>query len=117
MVSTKGIFVIETKHYKGGIFDNPKSKVWAQSIYGNKYTLQNPLHQNYKHVKEIQRIFDFLEARFIHNIVVFSGESVFKTPKIDNVCYIEELIPVIEKYSEESVLIQGEFLPLASNVY
>jgi len=100
LVSTKGIFVIETKHYKGWIFGNPKSKLWSQIIYRNKYTFQNPLHQNYKHVKEIQRIFDFLEARFIHNIVVFSGESVFKTPKIDKVCNMEELIPTIEKYSD-----------------
>jgi hypothetical protein len=103
LVSTKGIFVIETKHYKGWIFGNPKSKVWAQIIYRNKYIFQNPIHQNYKHVKEVQRILDFLEARFIHNVVVFSGESVFKTPKIDNVCYIEELIPAIEKHSDEAL--------------
>lgn len=100
LVSTKGIFVIETKHYKGWIFGNSKSKMWSQIIYKNKYRFQNPLHQNYKHVKEIQRILDFLEARFIHNIVVFSGKSVFKTPKIDNVCYIEELIPMIERHSD-----------------
>jgi hypothetical protein len=72
-------------------------------IYQNKYGFQNPLHQNYKHVKEIQRIFNFLEARFIHNIVVFSGESVFKTPKIDNVCYIEDLVPTIEKHSDAAL--------------
>lgn len=98
LVSTKGIFVIETKHYNGWIFANAKSKVWAQIIYKNKYKFQNPLFQNYKHVKAIQYIFEFLESRFIHNIVVFSGESTFKTPKIDNVCYIEELISVIEKH-------------------
>lgn len=98
LVSTKGIFVIETKHYKGWIFGNAKSKAWAQIIYKNKYRFQNPMFQNYKHVKAIQCIFDFLESRFIHNVVVFSGESIFKTPKIDNVCYIEELIPMIEKH-------------------
>jgi hypothetical protein len=98
LVSTKGIFVIETKHYKGWIFGNAKSKRWAQIIYKNKYTFQNPLLQNYKHVKAVQYAFEFLESRFIHNIVVFSGESIFKTPKIDNVCDVEELIPAIEKY-------------------
>ena len=44
-----------------------------------------------------------LEPRLIHNIVVFSGKSTFKTPKIDNVCYIEELIPTIEKYSDDAL--------------
>lgn len=100
LISTKGIFVIETKHYQGWIFGNPKSKAWAQITYSDKYMFQNPLFQNYKHVKAIERIFDFLEPQFIYNIVVFSGESVFKTPKIDNVCYLEELIPMIEKHSD-----------------
>lgn len=100
LVSTKGIFVIETKHYKGWIFGKAKSKTWTQNIYKNKYIFQNPLFQNYKHVKEVQRVLEFLEPRFIHNIVVFSGESTFKTPKIDNVCCIEELIPMLEKYSD-----------------
>ncbi|MBS0620890.1 MAG: NERD domain-containing protein [Verrucomicrobia bacterium] len=98
LVSTKGIFVIETKHYKGWIFGNAKSKAWAQVIYKNKYTFQNPLLQNYKHVKVVQYIFEFLESRFIHNIVVFSGESIFKTPGVDNVYHVEELIPAIEKH-------------------
>lgn len=100
LVSTKGIFVIETKHYKGWIFGGVKSKMWAQIIYKNKYMFQNPLLQNYKHVKAIQDAFEFLESRFVHNIVVFSGESIFKTPKIDNVCCVEEIIPVIEKHSD-----------------
>ncbi|MBS0607443.1 MAG: NERD domain-containing protein [Verrucomicrobia bacterium] len=103
LVSTKGIFVIETKHYKGWIFGNPKSKLWAQILYKNKYTFQNPLLQNYKHIKAIQHIFDFLEPQLIHNIVVFSGESTFKTTKIDNVCYIKDLIPTIEKYSDDAL--------------
>lgn len=103
LVSTKGIFVIETKHYTGWIFGDPKSKKWTQVIYANMYAFQNPLHQNYKHVKEVQRILNFLEARLIHNIVVFSGESVFKTPKIDNVCYLDELISTIEKHSDNAL--------------
>ncbi len=100
LVSTKGIFVIETKHYKGWILGKPKSKEWKQIIFNNKYAFQNPLFQNYKHVREIQRIFDFLDPRLIHNIVVFSGDSAFLTDKIDNVCDLEELISTIDKHSD-----------------
>lgn len=100
LVTTKGIFVIETKHYKGWIFGNPKSQVWTQTIYHVKFRFQNPIYQNYKHVKAIQKLCEFLEPQLIHNIVVFSGEAVFKTPKPDNVCYIGELIPTIEQYSD-----------------
>ena len=101
LVSTKGIFEIETKHYKWWIFGNVKSKRWPQIIYNNKHLFQNPLLQNYKHVKAIQDAFEFLEPLVIHNIVVFTGESIFKTPKIDNVCRMEELIPTLEKHSDD----------------
>lgn len=97
LVSTKGIFVIETKHYKGWIFGDRKARSWAQILYREKFSFQNPLFQNYKHVKEIQRIFDFIDPSYVHNIVVFSGSSVFKTDRIENVCYVEELLSKLEK--------------------
>lgn len=60
VVSTKGIFVIETKHYSGWIFGDAQSKTWTQSIYKKKSYFQNPVHQNYKHIKAIQGLFDFM---------------------------------------------------------
>ena len=49
IVSPFGLFVIETKNYKGWIFGSEKQSKWTQSLYGKKYTFQNPLRQNYKH--------------------------------------------------------------------
>lgn len=103
LISTRGIFVIETKHFRGWIFGNPKSKRWTQVIYKIKHTFQNPLFQNYMHVKGVQSLFRFLHPHHIHNMVVFTGEATFKTAKIDNVCYIDELIPEIEKYSDDAL--------------
>jgi hypothetical protein len=100
LVSTKGIFVVETKHYWGWIFANPKSKFWTQVTYCGKFRFQNPMYQNYKHVKAVQNLFEFLAPEHIHSIVVFSGEAIFKTPKPDNVCYKTELIHTIERYSD-----------------
>lgn len=98
LITTKGVFVIETKHYRGWIFASPKFKIWTQCTYAGKYKFQNPVHQNYKHVKAIQNLFEFLESTNIHNIVVFTGNAVFKTVKPDNVHHIDELIPALEKY-------------------
>jgi hypothetical protein len=100
LVSVKGIFVVETKHYRGWIFANPKSKVWTQVTYCGKFRFQNPMYQNYKHVKAVQNLLEFLAPEHIHSIVVFSGEAIFKTPKPDNVCYKTELIHTIEQYSD-----------------
>ncbi|HSO11214.1 MAG TPA: nuclease-related domain-containing protein, partial [Anaerolineales bacterium] len=60
LISTKGVFVIEVKHYSGWIFGNEKSNQWTQTIYHVKNTFQNPIHQNFRHVKAIQQILDFL---------------------------------------------------------
>lgn len=103
LVSTKGIFVIETKHYWGWIFANPKSKFWTQVTYCGKFRFQNPIYQNYKHVKAIQGLCEFLEPPHIHNIVVFSGKATFKTPKPDKVYYTEELLPTIDQYLDGSL--------------
>tara|TARA_R110002110_G_scaffold271566_3_gene487103 strand:+ start:131942 stop:132778 length:837 start_codon:yes stop_codon:yes gene_type:complete len=103
LVSTKGIFVIETKHYSGWIFADPKSKAWAQTFFRIKFRFQNPIFQNYKHVKATQKLLAFIEPRLIHNVVVFTGDALFKTDKPDNVFYIEELIPAIEQYTDAAL--------------
>lgn len=51
LLSPYGIFVIETKNYKGWIFGGEHQKIWTQKIYKKSYKFQNPLHQNYKHQK------------------------------------------------------------------
>lgn len=58
------------------------------------------MHQNYKHVKAIHKILDFIDPQYIYNIVVFSGSAIFQTTKPNNVLYIEELIPAIEQFTD-----------------
>ncbi|WP_350617509.1 nuclease-related domain-containing protein, partial [Pseudomonas sp. HY7a-MNA-CIBAN-0227] len=54
IVSIYGIFVIETKNYKGWIFGNEKQRQWTQAFpNGRKYKFQNPLRQNYLHIKTL----------------------------------------------------------------
>ncbi|QLE78250.1 NERD domain-containing protein [Francisella sp. Scap27] len=79
-----GIFVIETKNMKGWIFGDAKSSNWTQQIYKHKSKFQNPIHQNYKHVKTIESTLN-LDESLIKNIIVFVGSAVFKTKKPKNV--------------------------------
>ncbi|WP_242066051.1 nuclease-related domain-containing protein [Moritella sp. F3] len=101
VVSTKGIFVIETKHYSGWIFGGIKSKVWNQTIYKKKSYFQNPMHQNYKHVKTIQGLFDFMPPDNVINVVVFSGDAEFKTKRPTNVLLLNEIVEYIKRHDEE----------------
>jgi len=84
IVSKFGIFVIETKNMKGWIFGGKNQKTWTQSIYKNKNKFQNPLHQNYKHIKTLENLLDLSNDKF-HSIVVFIGDSTFKTKMPENV--------------------------------
>jgi len=84
IVSPFGIFVIETKNMKGWIFGGERGKEWTQALYKKKYTFQNPLRQNYRHVKALQYFLGAVEALF-HPLVVFVGASSFKTKMPENV--------------------------------
>lgn len=79
LVSRFGVFVIETKDYKGWIFADPKHSTWTQVIFQQKFKFQNPIFQNFRHVRAVQDLLDFLPSGSIKSIVVFSGEAEFKT--------------------------------------
>ena len=81
LLSPYGIFVIETKNYKGWIFASARQKQWTQKIYKNSYTFQNPIHQNYKHIKVLEQLLaDIVELNLLHSVIVFMPDAVFKTP-------------------------------------
>ncbi|SEL62671.1 nuclease-related domain-containing protein [Ectothiorhodospira marina] len=78
IVSVFGVFVVETKNMKGWIFGKPNQKTWTQKIYKHSSQFQNPLHQNYKHVKTVESLLGLNEQQ-VHSVVVFVGDSKFKT--------------------------------------
>lgn len=80
LLSPYGVFVIETKNYKGWIFGGEHQKIWTQKIYKQSFKFQNPLHQNYKHLKVLEWVLsDILAAEYLHSIVVFMPNAEFKT--------------------------------------
>ena len=71
-VSVFGIFVIETKNYTGWIFGSEKQSKWTQVVYKQKHYFQNPLRQNYAHIKALSELLQLPEEKF-HSMVVFSA--------------------------------------------
>lgn len=84
VVSRYGLFVVETKNFKGWIFGSEKQKQWTQQIYRHKNKFQNPLHQNYKHIKALATTLNIPET-LLHSVIVFIGDSRFKTAMPENV--------------------------------
>lgn len=85
IVSRFGVFVVETKNYKGWIFGSEQQPTWTQKIYKRTHKFQNPLRQNYKHLKTLESALG-ISPDALHSVVVFMGECTFKTPMPPNVC-------------------------------
>jgi len=84
IVSPYGIFVVETKNMKGWIFGDEKQKTWTQKIFKHTSKFQNPLFQNYKHTKTLESLLELTDNE-IFSLVVFVGDSTFKTDMPPNV--------------------------------
>ncbi len=104
LLSPFGIFVIETKNYKGWIFGGERQKMWTQKIYKKSYKFQNPLHQNYKHMKVLQNVLsDIVEPEYLHSVIVFMPESEFKTAMPSNVFRGAAWVDYVKGFQEEVI--------------
>ncbi|MAB25692.1 NERD domain-containing protein [Pseudomonas neustonica] len=83
-LSPYGIFVLETKNMSGWIFGSEKQAQWTQKLYKRSFKFQNPLRQNYKHLKAIEATLG-LNPQHLHSVITFVGGSTFKTELPANV--------------------------------
>ena len=74
-----GLFVIETKNYKGWIFADAKNAKWTRVHFKQKHSFQNPLRQNYAHICALSELLGISKDKMT-GIVCFMGDATFKTP-------------------------------------
>ena len=91
IVSPYGIFIIETKNWKGTIYADEKSRVWTKYNCGQKMCLKNPTHQNFKHIVSIREKFFSAERDFVFGVVAMSSSAEFKYGVPNGVVYYNEL--------------------------
>lgn len=101
LISRFGVFVIETKNYGGWIFGSQDARYWTQVFYRAKFRFQNPIRQNYLHVRSVQQLLDFLPASAIQSAVVFTGDAEFKTAVPSGVFPLEEFLTYVERHVSE----------------
>ncbi|NNH37895.1 nuclease-related domain-containing protein [Acinetobacter terrae] len=104
LLSPYGIFIIETKNYKGWIFGSERQKMWTQKIFKKGYKFQNPLHQNYKHQKVLELVLaDIIAPEYLHSIVVFMPDCEFKTDMPVNVFRGAAWVDYVKNFKEEVI--------------
>jgi len=84
IVSRFGVFVVETKNLRGWVFGKEGDAYWTQKIFRHSGKFQNPLRQNYKHAKTMSEILGISDDK-MRSVVVFIGDSTFKTEMPENV--------------------------------
>jgi len=114
IVSRFGVFVVETKNMKGWIFGSERQKTWTQQIYKSKHKFQNPLHQNYKHTKTLEAALGLAHEKMI-SVVVFVGDSTFKTDMPANVTYGGGYIRFIKSH-KKSLLSESEVVQVIKQI-
>ena len=103
VVSPYGIFVIETKNFKGRIFGHESSEEWTQSLSDTKrrwknqrYPFRNHIFQNLAHFKALKELLKDLGNFTIIPIVVFAdrAELNITTPHhiVINLCNLNHII-------------------------
>lgn len=103
VISNFGIFVIETKNYKGWIIGNEFDDYWTQVIYKRKEKLHNPIKQNYGHIQALKHaLSEYADVNYI-SIVTFTTKSELKINANTDVVYTVNLLKTIRKYTTETI--------------
>lgn len=77
MLCQKGIYVIEDKNYSGWIFGNEKSKNWCETLKGKKYFFYNPIKQNRSHIKNLEKLLQVGEDKYV-SLITFNANANLK---------------------------------------
>ena len=94
LINKNGIFVIETKNYKGEIYGNEEQHEWTQVLaFGNvENKFYNPIKQNKSHIYKLQK---FLPKNIdIISVVVFIDADI-ESVESNNVCNLNELEDIL----------------------
>jgi predicted RNA-binding Zn-ribbon protein involved in translation (DUF1610 family) len=75
VISPHGIFVIETKNYKGWIHGREDSEYWTQTIFRTKTKFRNPIKQNWAHIYALREILPEHQDISYHPVILFVGKA------------------------------------------
>ncbi len=99
VLSCKGIFVIETKNFEGSISGRAEDAKWTQMLGRNKFSFQNPMRQNFRHVRFLAVRLGVNEA-VLKPMVVFMNGVKFPKGCPEGVYFPNQLVRAIKGHTE-----------------
>ena len=132
IVSSYDIFCIETKQYNGYFIGSKWDKNWTRIVGKNRYPYENPIRQNYGHVKALCELLNMDESKIYNIVCIPSGAKLrikndgeltrydtivdkilsYKDIVIDNV---DEIVDIINKNNITDKTIKKEHIENIKN--
>jgi restriction system protein len=105
VVTPAGVFVIEKKDFNAWIYGSGNDEYWtAVYKYGEKHRFQNPIRQNYRHLKALESLLR-IPRPMLSSLVAFSDRSRLMTPMPREVV-TSDYVTFVE--SQEDVVLSPE---------
>jgi len=113
LVTPAGVFVIEKKDFGAWIFGSENDEYWtAAYVNGERYRFQNPIRQNYRHLKALESFLRIPRPVF-SSLVAFSDRSRLMTPMprevvtFDYVTFVESQEDIVLSPEEFDTICDG----------
>lgn len=103
VISVYGIFVIETKNYKGLIFGNEYDDNWKQVIYKRSERFRNPIKQNYGHVVALKERLNLDKDLLVVSLIAFTNRASLRVNTQTPVMYDNNVVSYIRSYNNKLI--------------
>jgi len=109
VLSPHGIFVIETKNYKGWIYGDEDSEFWTQTIYRSKTKFRNPIKQNWGHIYALREVLSEYQHISYYPVIVFAGKArLMNVNAKTDVIYPHQIVDTITSHNGPRQLSSGD---------
>ena len=97
LISTRGVFILETTHCEGSIAYN-KNSGYTQEIEGNTQRVYTSAYQNKTFLDELSLFLPEIDNNHIHFLNVFTAQCEFSSITPAHVLKLDELVSKVEKF-------------------
>lgn len=127
MITSKGIFVFESKNYSGLIHGSESQQTWYQTLPKNRWYTQtepfyNPIMQNNAHIRHLKALIG--DQIPLHSIVVFSDRCTLQNIQIQtenvhvvHLCYLPSIVSTLSNQEPTASLSDTTISNIYSSLY
>lgn len=102
VISTHGIFVIETHECHGEIVGKDTDQYWTWSTGEEKHRFFNPVSQNHAHIKALETALEQIGKVPLISVVAFPRDCELKSEPL-GVLHYDELLDKIQNYGKKAL--------------